>query len=128
MTTRMQDGGLTRVTRASEGLVIRTDLRMAAQHSIEGCEHVAHAGLRGRAFDHDDELGLVGGGAYQTPGAILKGDPHPIHGNEVSDLLAGYRLVRGAGALEVPDHRVDDLILAFVFAVWRHGGRLPGLW
>jgi hypothetical protein len=61
-----QNNGLIRPVRGLaagdelDRLIIFTDLLMRAQYAIDRLEHVAHAGLRDRAFDDDDELRLVG--------------------------------------------------------------------
>ena len=41
-------------------LIIVPNLGMAAQHGIDGFEHVVHALLGDRAFDHDYQFRLVG--------------------------------------------------------------------
>src|SRR6478672_2080697 len=46
--------------RPSNLLIVFADLGMSAQHGIHRLEHVAHALLADRAFDHHHQLGLVG--------------------------------------------------------------------
>src|SRR3954449_5102488 len=77
-----------RLKAISNLLIVLADFGMGAQHAVHHLEHVVHALLGDRALDHDDELGLVGGSAYQAPAAILDRDPHAVDGDEVADRLA----------------------------------------
>src|SRR5258708_2441187 len=43
----------------SNGLVVGADRRVLAHDRVHDLEHLAHARLRHRAFDHDDQLRLV---------------------------------------------------------------------
>ncbi len=43
----------------SDLLIVFADLGMGAQHLVDHLEHIAHALFGDRAFDHDDQLGLV---------------------------------------------------------------------
>ena len=73
----------------SKCLVVGADFGIAAQHFIDRLEHRPPPLGRHRAFDDDDELGLVGGRPHQAPGSVLGDHPHPVDRDQRGDLLAG---------------------------------------